>query len=114
MKVLCSALVTLLLIAICHSYGISQKGCAYHVEENGSVYGRCDLDGSFCSYGCQVWEIGNDRFYGNCDFFLLEKIIDDHRLLSIDSSMIFIIGYDHRVCSYDRRFEFEAIIIDDH
>ena len=46
--------------------------------------------------------------------FLLEKIIDDHRSLSVDSSMIFITGYDHRVCSYDRRFEFEAIIIDDH
>ena len=47
---------------------------------------------------------------GNCDF-LLEKIIDDHRLPSVASSMIFIIGDDHRVCSYDRRFESEAMII---
>ena len=55
MSVLCSISVTLLLIAICHSYGgISQKGCAYHVPENGETFGRCDLDNSFCSYGCQV------------------------------------------------------------
>ncbi|KAL5269885.1 hypothetical protein ACHWQZ_G003378 [Mnemiopsis leidyi] len=54
MSVLYSISVTLLLIAICHSYGgISQKGCAYHVPENGETFGRCDLDNSFCSYGCQ-------------------------------------------------------------
>ena len=36
--------------------------------------------------------------------FLFGQIIDDHRLLNVASSMIFIIGDDHRVCSYDLRF----------
>jgi len=54
MKVLCSVVVTLLLVTLSHSYdSISQKGCAYHMPENGEIFGHCDLDNSFCSYGCQ-------------------------------------------------------------
>ena len=46
--------------------------------------------------------------------FLFGQIIDDHRWFIVASSMIFIIGDDHRVYSYDLRFSFEAMIIDDH
>ena len=31
----------------------------------------------------------------------------------VDTALISIIGDDHRVCSYDRWFESEAVIIDD-
>merc|ERR1712039_2529 len=54
MKVLCSLFLILALVSLSQSYGgLSQKGCAYHVLENGPIFGRCDLDNSFCSYGCQ-------------------------------------------------------------
>ena len=52
----------------------------------------------------------NDRICGlslneeAAAIYLFGQIIDDHRLLSVASSMIFIIGDDHRVCSYDLRF----------